>query len=137
MWRSWRARSRPQAAERDARGGRQPATATVTAELAEALARSEQWERLGLELNEVRTKLDSFEGERIEEHRVLAGDLADTHAKLNALVRSVTDERQRAEESRSQVGELRHELAQLRSTGARAGETAQPCRRTPSPRWSA
>jgi PAS domain S-box-containing protein len=107
-----------QAAERDAaeRGGQDASPA----ELAEALARSEQWERLRLELDETRTKLDSIAGERIEEHRVLAGDLADTHAKLNALVRSVTDERQRAEEARSQLGELRQELVQLRSAGTHA-----------------
>ena len=68
---------------------------------------------------------------------MLAGDLADTHAKLNALVRSVGDERERAEESRSQLGELRQELAQLLII-RRAGErgTARRCRPTRSPRSS-
>ena len=69
---------------------------------------------------------------------MLAGDLADTHAKLNALVRSVGDERERAEESRSLVGELRQELAAARHPGAQAppAATARPCRPTRSPRSS-
>ena len=76
--------------------------------------------------------MESLAGERIEEHRVLAGDLADTHAKLNALVRAGGDERQRAEEARALLADLRQELAQLRSTGQpRRAAVAARCRPTP------
>ena len=68
---------------------------------------------------------------------MLAGDLADTHAKLEG-ARSApsTDERQRADEARALVAELRQELAQLRlGSGVRrppGRRRSAAARRTPS-----
>ena len=91
--------------------------------MAEARAQAEQNERLRAELETVRTKVESLTGERIEEHRVLSGDLADTHAKLEALERAIEDEHQRSDEARALVGELRQELAELRTSGAPTSAT--------------
>jgi PAS domain S-box-containing protein len=97
-------------------------TETRVDELASGLtgATAERDERLRADLDAVRVKVESLTGERIEEHRVLAGDLADTHAKLEALERAVGDEHQRADEARALLGELRQELAQLRTMGGDA-----------------
>ena len=89
----------------------------LAAELAEAHAQAEQQEHLRSELESVRAKLESLTGERIEEQRVLSGDLANTHAKLEALERAIEDEHQRTDEARALVAELRQELGDLRSAG--------------------
>jgi len=78
-------------------------------------AEAEREQQLRAELDHARAKLESIAGERIEEQRALASELAETHAKLEALERAMGDEHERADEARARLAELGHELAELRS----------------------
>jgi PAS domain S-box-containing protein len=121
---------------RDARSsGEEQARVDRDSALRETRARLDEQERLRAELEATRAKVESLAGERIEEHRALAAELAEARDRLEAHERGLSDERDRAAEAlsvrgdvgrlRSLIDDLREEVAALRATAVDSPESRE------------